>query len=52
MIGKENYFYCRAVKEFLRIESDRARTEILEGYGLKVIRFTNDEVLNKRLVAN
>lgn len=25
---------------------DGARTEILEGYGLKVIRFTNDEVLN------
>ena len=25
---------------------DRARTEILEGYGLKVIRFTNYQVLN------
>ncbi len=25
---------------------DRARTEILSGYGLKVIRFTNDDVLS------
>jgi very-short-patch-repair endonuclease len=27
-------------------EYDRIRTEILQGYGLKVLRFTNDEVLH------
>jgi very-short-patch-repair endonuclease len=30
-----------------RIEYDRERTSILEGYGLRVIRFKNEEVLNQ-----
>ena len=25
---------------------DRHRTQILEGYGLQVVRFTNDQVMN------
>jgi very-short-patch-repair endonuclease len=28
------------------MKKDIRRTEILEGYGLRVIRFTNDEVLH------
>ncbi len=50
-------FYCSALKLVIEIdgdshftteakEYDEARTKVLEGYGLKVIRFTNDEVLN------
>jgi very-short-patch-repair endonuclease len=50
-------FYCAKLKLVIEvdgnshvtddgIESDRARTQILEGYGLKIIRFTNDEVFN------
>ncbi len=50
-------FYCAALKLVIEIdgeshftteakEYDQARTKILEGYGLKVIRFTNDEVMN------
>ena len=49
-------FYCPKLKLVIEIdgdihytenaqEYDRQRTEILEGYGLKVIRFTNQEVL-------
>ncbi|PSF29352.1 type II restriction endonuclease [Aphanothece hegewaldii CCALA 016] len=49
-------FYCPKLKLVNEIdgdshyeenaqEYDRQRTEILEGYGLKVIRFTNAEVL-------
>jgi very-short-patch-repair endonuclease len=49
-------FYCAKLKLVIEvdgdshftddgIERDRQRTEILEGYGLKIIRFTNDEVL-------
>ena len=50
-------FYCAALKLVIEVDGDshfteagRAydteRTAILEGYGLKVIRFTNDEVLH------
>jgi very-short-patch-repair endonuclease len=50
-------FYCAKLKLVIEVdgdshftdegkESDRRRTEILEGYGLKVIRFTNDAVLD------
>ena len=50
-------FYCSALKLVIEIdgdshftteakEYDEVRTKVLEGYGLKVIRFTNDEVLN------
>ncbi|MGB3207663.1 MAG: endonuclease domain-containing protein [Crinalium sp.] len=50
-------FYCAALKLVIEIdgdshftteakEYDEARTKVLEGYGLKVIRFTNDDVLN------
>ena len=49
-------FYCPKLKLVIEIdgyihytenaqEYDLQRTEILEGYGLKVIRFTNEEVL-------
>jgi len=31
-------------QEAMNIEKDRARTQDLVGYGLNVIRFTNDEV--------
>jgi very-short-patch-repair endonuclease len=51
-------FYCAALKLVIEIDGeshftdegqayDAARTQILEGYGLKVIRFTNDEVINQ-----
>jgi len=51
-------FYCAALKLVIEIDGDshftdegRAydieRTRILEGYGLKVIRFTNDEVIKQ-----
>lgn len=50
-------FYCAELKLVIEIdgnshftkvgkEYDAARTEILEGYGLKVMRFSNDEMLN------
>ncbi len=56
----DNYivdFYCASLKLVIEIdgeshedkdaiEYDRERTAILEGYGLKVIRFTNDEVVS------
>ena len=56
----ENYvvdFYCSKAKLVIEIdggqhyteeimEYDKKRTEILEGYGLKVIRFTNSDIDN------
>ncbi|WP_448602323.1 endonuclease domain-containing protein [Thermoleptolyngbya sp.] len=50
-------FYCAALKLVIEVdgeshftedgkEYDEARSHILAGYGLTVIRFTNDEVLN------
>ncbi len=50
-------FYCPKLKLVIEIDGDshftdegkardRSRTQVLEGYGLKVMRFTNDEVLN------
>ena len=50
-------FYCPKLKLIIEVdgdshyrgdapEYDRQRTNILEGYGLKVVRFTNEEVLN------
>ncbi|MEM8777593.1 MAG: endonuclease domain-containing protein [Cyanobacteria bacterium P01_G01_bin.49] len=50
-------FYCPRVKLVIEVDGeshytdsaqkyDQERTQILEGYGLKVIRFTNQEVLN------
>lgn len=50
-------FYCAKLKLVIEVDGDShftdegmkrdsQRTEILEGYGLKVIRFTNDEVLH------
>ena len=50
-------FYCAALKLVIEVDGDShftevgkaydaERTRILEDYGLKVIRFTNDEVLN------
>ncbi len=50
-------FYCPQLKLVIEIdgdshytenaqEYDRQRTEILQGYGLKVIRFNNHEVLD------
>jgi len=50
-------FYCHELKLVIEIDGDshftdegkardQARTQVLEGYGLKVMRFTNDEVLN------
>jgi very-short-patch-repair endonuclease len=50
-------FYCAALKLVIEVDGDShftdegkvydaKRTEILEGYGLKVIRFTNEEVLD------
>ena len=50
-------FYCAKLKLVIEVDGDshyteagkvydEERTHILEGYGLKVIRFTNDEVLN------
>lgn len=49
-------FYCAAAKLVIEVDGephftaegqayDRERTQVLEGYGLKVIRFTNDQVL-------
>jgi len=56
----DNYivdFYCSQLKLVVEIDGethftdeemkyDEARTKTLEGYGLRVIRFTNQEVLN------
>ena len=50
-------FYCPKLKLVIEVdgashftpegmEYDKARTDILKGYGLTVIRFTNDEVNN------
>lgn len=50
-------FYCAALKLVIEVDGhshfteagkvyDAKRTEILAGYGLRVIRFTNDEVLH------
>ncbi len=50
-------FYCAALKLVIEVDGDShftddgkaydaKRTEILQGYDLKVIRFTNDEVLH------
>jgi len=50
-------FYCAALKLVIEVDGDShftdegkaydlKRTSILEGYGLQVVRFTNDEVLN------
>ncbi|NEO00489.1 MAG: endonuclease domain-containing protein [Moorea sp. SIO3I7] len=50
-------FYCAALKLVIEVDGeshyteagqayDQERSQILEGYGLKVIRFTNDEVLH------
>ncbi|MEQ8468373.1 endonuclease domain-containing protein [Coleofasciculus sp. E1-EBD-02] len=50
-------FYCAALKLVIEIDGeshstdqgkvyDVERTRILEGYGLRVVRFRNDEVLN------
>lgn len=50
-------FYCAALKLVIEVDGayhfteagriyDAKRTNILEGYGLTVIRFTNDEVLH------
>lgn len=51
-------FYCAKLKLVIEVDGDShytndgreydiERTQILEGYGLKVIRFSNDEVLNE-----
>ena len=50
-------FYCAALKLAIEVDGDshftkqgkiydEERTKILQGYGLHVIRFTNDEVMN------
>ena len=50
-------FYCAALKLVIEVDGDShftaegqaydaRRTEILAGYGLRVMRFTNDEVLH------
>ncbi|MBD2299247.1 endonuclease domain-containing protein [Nostoc sp. FACHB-87] len=50
-------FYCPTLQVVIEIDGDshftdegqdydRDRTRILEGYGLKIIRFTNSQVLN------
>ncbi|MBD2515624.1 DUF559 domain-containing protein [Nostoc sp. FACHB-973] len=50
-------FYCAQLKLVIEIDGDsyftedgqvydQDRTQRLEGYGLKVVRFTNDRVLN------
>ena len=50
-------FYCPKLKLVIEVdgdshftseaqEYDRKRTEILQGYGLKVVRFTNEQVKN------
>ena len=50
-------FYCAKLKLAIEVDGnshfsseaqakDEARTNILQGYGLRVIRFTNDDVSN------
>jgi very-short-patch-repair endonuclease len=50
-------FYCPKLNLVIEVDGDshfteqgkiydRQRTKVLEGYGLRVIRFTNDDVLN------
>ena len=50
-------FYCAALKLAIEVDGDshfteqgkvydEERTKILQGYGLRVIRFTNDDVMN------
>ncbi|WP_254566422.1 endonuclease domain-containing protein [Oscillatoria sp. HE19RPO] len=50
-------FYCAKLKLAIEVDGDthftedgmiydEKRTQILEGYGLQVVRFTNDEVMN------
>jgi very-short-patch-repair endonuclease len=50
-------FYCAALKLVIEIdgdshfteegkEYDQERTKVLEGHGLRVVRFTNEEVMN------
>jgi len=50
-------FYCPKLKLVIEVdgeshftpeaqEYDRKRTEILQGYGLKVVRFTNQQIMN------
>lgn len=50
-------FYCAALKLVIEVDGDshftpdsliydKERTEILEGYGLSILRFHNQEVLN------
>ena len=49
-------FYCPKLKLVIEVDEpyhlepeaqarDRARTEVLEGYGLQVVRFSNEEVM-------
>lgn len=49
-------FYCAKLKLLIEVDGDshfsaeaqikdEERTQVLQGYGLKVIRFTNDDVL-------
>ncbi len=51
-------FYCAKLQLVIEVDGDshytnevkdydEERTQILEGYGLKVIRFSNDQVLNE-----
>ena len=51
-------FYCASLKLVIEVDGeshftdeglikDAERTQILEGYGLKVMRFNNDEVMNE-----
>jgi very-short-patch-repair endonuclease len=51
-------FYCAALKLVIEVDGeshftdegqayDAERTRVLEGYGLRVIRFTNDEVIHR-----
>lgn len=51
-------FYCFALKLVIEIDGeshfteigityDESRTKVLEGYGLRVIRFTNEEILQE-----
>lgn len=50
-------FYCAALKLVIEVDGERhftdeaqaydsERSRVLEGYGLRVLRFTNDEVMN------
>ena len=49
-------FYCNQINLVVEIDGgiheqqkdyDKLRTEIINLYGIKVIRFTNDEIINK-----